>query len=114
LASSGLRGFAFAEVWKKRIVKLDWRSCDLDTPDPARYPAGGEPENYVLGQKHNPDVADQPGTMWEVVIERTLDNPGDADIVRRWLPGGSLLVSDSARDWLLRHGDGWLTFEPHP
>ena len=113
MASSGLRGFGFAEVWKKRIVKLDWRSWDLHASDPARYPADGEPENYVLAQKHNPEVADQLGPIWEVVVERTVVDPGDADIVRRWSPGGALLVSDSAREWLLHHGEGWLAFEPH-
>ena len=40
LANSGLQGIRFAEVWKERVVKLDWRSWDLEADDPAMYPAG--------------------------------------------------------------------------
>src|SRR5207244_13470228 len=113
LAASRLRGFSFAEVWKKRIAKLDWRSWDLSAAEPQRYPAGGEPGNYVLGRKHDEKLADEIGAIWEVVIERTIDNPTDADIVRTAAtPLSRVLVSDRGRTWLEEEGAGWLGFEP--
>lgn len=115
LAKSGLRGFEFTEVWKKRIVKLDWRSWDLDADEPARYPAGGEPENYILGRRHDPATADAIGAIWEMVIGQTLEDPGEADLVRSApSPFSHVLASDVARAWFEANADGWLRLEPAP
>jgi hypothetical protein len=54
---AGLSGFSFREVVKHRIVRLDWHNWDKDAHEPVSYPAGGEPENYILGCKHSPEVA---------------------------------------------------------
>lgn len=114
LANSGLKGLRFAEVWKKCVVKLDWRSWDLGADEPLRYPAGSEPENYILGRKHDQATADALGSLWEVVLDGTLDDPGHADIIRSApSPFSSVLVSDGARAWLEDHSEGWLRFEEH-
>lgn len=115
LEASGLIGFGFAEVVKKRIVKLDWRSWDLSADEPARYPAGGEPEQYVLGRTHDQSTADSLGPMFEVAVERDVDSPGDADLVRTALvPFSRLLASEQAVAWLSDAAAEWLDFEPHP
>ncbi len=57
LLTSGLHGFAFQPVDKVRVVRLDWRRWDLTAAEPARYPAGGEPESYIEKRKHEPELA---------------------------------------------------------
>lgn len=112
LERSELRGFSFRDVIVKRVVKLDWRSWDLNAPEPARYPAGSEPENYVLGRKHNPATAAAVGRLWEVVIDHVVDEPGDADLVRTAPTRfSSILASDKAREWLAQNAGEWLVFD---
>lgn len=115
LARSSLRGFTFREAVVKRVVKLDWQAWDATAEDPVKYPAGGEPENYVLGRKHNPDVAAAVGRLWEVVISQPIAEPKDADLVRTAItPFSRILASDAAQDWLLSEARDGLSFEPHP
>lgn len=112
----------FREVVKKRIVKLRWEEWDLSADEPERYPAGGEPESYVLGRKHNPLVAAQLGDLWELLVvekpglqlsERCVDRSiyAGETIVRasRW---GCVYIARGLRDWLERHVPEWVTFEP--
>jgi len=115
LEESGLAGLAFRETVLERIVRLDWRSWNLDAEDPERYPAGGEPENYILGRKHDPETAAEVGPLWELVVQRTLADPGDADFVRTASsPFSRVLTSERGRAWLDRHAGQWLSFEPDP
>ena len=53
-----------------------------DRREPAKYPAGDEPEHYIEKRKHDPGLADQMGRIWELVIEATVDDPRDRDLVR--------------------------------
>src|SRR5262249_34900527 len=68
LLRSTLRGYALLPVVKTRIVRLEWESWPRDTK-PAKYPSGGEPENYVLRRKHHPASADALGNLWELSAE---------------------------------------------
>lgn len=68
IVSCGLGPMSFRPVWKKRVVRIDWRSWDLSAPEPKVYPSGSEPENYVLRRKHVPELADAIGELWEAVI----------------------------------------------
>lgn len=112
IEAAGLQGIRCDEVHKKRIVRLDWRSWDLDAEDPERYPAGDEPENYVLGRKHNAELADAMGPIHEVVITRTVEDNLDADLMRTWIPAGAIVATDRARSVLRDIASEWLTFEP--
>ena len=51
MENSGLWSLDFRPVVLARIVNLAWHEWDLTSDHPAKYPAGGEPENYVLGRK---------------------------------------------------------------
>ena len=112
----------FREVVKMRIVKLSWEDWDLSADEPERYPAGGEPEAYVLGTKHDPQVSTGLGDLWELlVVEKPgLQLPGrrvdknlyaGETIVRasRW---GCVYVAQVLRDWLEDHVSDWVSFEP--
>jgi hypothetical protein len=113
LLESGLRGFDFREVNKKRIVRLDWSDWDRTAKEPPTYPPGGEPENYVGRRKHDPALADQLGTLWEVIIHKTIDDSGDADLVRSAASRFSrILASSAAVDWLRPRVAEVLAFEP--
>jgi hypothetical protein len=70
--SSGLTGCTFQPVDKRLIVELHWEEWDLNAPEPATYPETGEPEDYVLGQPHSPEAAEQLGDLWEVTVPPTV------------------------------------------
>ena len=96
------------------VAKLGAASAVFAPDVTAMYPAGGEPENYVLGRKHDQATADALGPLWEVVIDRTLDNPGRADIVRSASsPFSRVLANEAAGAWLIEHCEGWLRFAAH-
>ena len=114
LESSGLCGLTFKEVIAAKIVDLPWTEWDLTAPHPQKYPAGGEPENYIRGRKHSPSVAAEVGELWEAAVERVVADPGDADFVRTApTPFSKLLVSDRASSWLTEHVGEWVACTPH-
>jgi hypothetical protein len=114
LAGSGLRGFSYREAAVKRVVSLDWQAWDLNAAEPEKYPAGGEPENYVLRRKHNPAAASAVGRLWEVVMDQKPEDQGEADLVRSAPTRFSrVLASDAAKAWLTDAAGDWLLFEPH-
>jgi len=42
-----------------RVVKIDWHEWDVEAEEPSQYPAGGEPENYILKRKHSATAANE-------------------------------------------------------
>jgi hypothetical protein len=118
-AKLGLRGFR--PVWKNRIVRLDWHLWDQEADEPKLYPAGGEPEAYILGRKHCENLAEDIGPLWEVDVVET---PGlqlgnrrangnlyyGEPLVRasRW---GCLYASPEMRDWLIQNVPEWVELE---
>jgi hypothetical protein len=69
LESSGLLGITFRPVVKKRIVHLEWENWDWNAEEPEEYPETGEPEDYILGRPHSPELAQQMGDLWELYLE---------------------------------------------
>ena len=112
-------GFEFREVIKKKIVKLNWESWDQSADEPGEYPAGGEPENYILKRKHSQETSDELGSLWEVALPDVegLQKEGGAvnatkyqgqDICRasRW---GHIYISDRVRVWLENNYGEWVS-----
>ena len=134
LEQSGLRGLSFQPAIKKRIVLLDWMKWDMSAPDPQVYPAGGEPENYILRRQHNQKLSDEIGEIWAVIpsnqgLEIKYDpkytcsqtaliaqSLGDADFLVPANTTMSIYVSEKAKDWLLQNGidDVYAESEPIP
>lgn len=113
IEGSPVAGLTFLEVEKRRIVRLDWRSWDLTAENPQKYPAGADPENYILGRKHNPELAEAMGSIWEVVVDATVDEPGGNMIVRSApTPFSHLLASEAAAGWLADNAADWLSITP--
>jgi hypothetical protein len=115
LEGTALTGFDFRPTVMKRIVRLDWRHWDFGDEDPERYPAGCEPENYVLARKHNPKLAEEMAPLWEVHVEGVLGDGVDADLVRSLATeySGYLLASPRAHELLSTEYGDWLSFDLH-
>jgi hypothetical protein len=113
----------FRPVIKKRIVKLDWHLWDRGAPEPKRYPREGEPENYVLGRKHNPGAAESLGPVWELVIPvvpglqleggRVVRAKYQGQLVCRPVhDGGFIFVAPTLRQWLEAEVPECVRFRP--
>ena len=114
LESSGLSGLRFQPVIKKHIAHLDWRRWDLTAKRTPEYPEGGEPENYILGRPHSPEISDQMGDLWELLGEYKASAKEDAsgtlvligeswqgaDFFRAENGWRTVLVSEKAKAWL--------------
>ena len=125
LEDSALSGYVLKPVSKSHIVRVDWRTWDLDADSPRYYPPGGEPENYICDQPHcrktaniMPDLWELAGTpfghvtrlegkaRWTNPIEPAIDflKPND--------PGWkTLVISDAAKDFLAEISDDSIEFE---
>ncbi len=69
MESSDINGVKFVKTIFKKIVNIDWTKWDLEAENPKFYPAGGEPENYILTRKHNATIADQMEAIWFVKLD---------------------------------------------
>ena len=122
LALCRFTGLEFNEVVKRRIVRVDWHQWNADNDAPAVYPDGGEPENYVHGQRHDAALADTLGALWEVSMRESpglqiegsseidLAHYGGQDLVQgsRW---GYKYVTPRLRAWLESNVGDWVRFE---
>jgi hypothetical protein len=62
-----LPSLSFRPVLSTRIVLLDWPNWNAILDEPPFLPETGEPEDYVLAQPHDPQLAEQMGRFWELV-----------------------------------------------
>lgn len=141
LEKSALTGLAFRPVIKSRIVHLEWQKWDKKVKDPEESPATGEPEDYILGQPHSPDIADEIGNLWELCLEehaeiiRVSKEPSEKGMVK-WSPidieqeiflvlsswdrtdwfkahqVGYTYISERGKTWLESAASEWVSFEP--
>jgi hypothetical protein len=111
LEGSGLTGFGFQPAVKQRIVRLAWERWDRSAAEPAEYPAEGEPENYVLGRQHDPELAEAIGPLWELLAELEDVASGQPDFLRDTQYFSSVHVSAAAYEWLATRAGEWLHFE---
>ena len=132
LECSGLTGFEFVPVEKKLIVELPWESWDLTQDAPPQYPETGEPEDYILGQRHSVVAAAALGDVWELSVPRTvtihrptpvvksyrdlrfdLSTWNGADLVRGSGYGGTLF-SERAQEWFSERWGEYVRFDLFP
>lgn len=133
LESSPIGPFEFRPVLKTHIVQSDWETWDLLQDEPGNAMLG-DPEEYILERPHSPEVAQQMGPMWEVVlptgaeIEIVKPGPSGYEIVGNTWTGAHLFLAKNpavpdpfgywivtstvGKQWLEKHGGDWLRFEP--
>lgn len=129
LETTDLKGFIFQKTVFKKIVNIDWTNWDLNAADPKSYPAGGEPENYILGRKHHPETADLMEAIWclelddQTLTGRQKDTSGKTNlflIENSWTGNdifitkgaGYVYFSEKAKTWFEANGNGFANFEP--
>jgi len=110
LENSGLTGLTFQPVIKRHIVFLEWEKWDRTADEPVEYPSTGEPEDYILGRPHSPELAQQIGDLWEVCLSEYAGfNEVQADWFRLQGPLYNF-VSERAKVWLETTVSEWVRF----
>jgi hypothetical protein len=123
LHESGLKGFEVEPVAKKRIASVDWREWEPFGSKEMKYPAGNEPENYILRRKHSPEAADALGELYELRFQKGIQvsRDGGYHLVASSWDGSDFVVakderpiyhyvSQQARDWLSHNAPEWVAF----
>jgi hypothetical protein len=124
LRESGLKGIEVGRVKKKRIPMIDWREWEPFGTKEIKYPAGGEPENYILRRKHSSETADALGELWELRFKPgiQISREGGYHLVLSSWDGSDFVVardehpiynyvSQEARGWLIQNAPEWVAFE---
>jgi hypothetical protein len=124
LRESGLNGIETGPVQKKRIPLLDWREWEPFGTKEMKYPAGNEPENYILRRKHSPEAAQELGELYELRFRKgiQISRDGGYHLVASSWDGSDFViamdehpiynyVSERARDWLMQNATEWVAFE---
>lgn len=122
LQESGLTGFDVCPVIKKKVTKVDWRAWEPYGSEEMKYPAGNEPENYIVRRKHSPEAASALGELWYLRFQsgirlgpnRYLNGPtwtGQDFFVVEGERGTPNLVSEAAKDWLIKVVPEWVEFD---
>lgn len=114
-ATNGLRPCSIGKV-----VNVDMSKWDLSASEPAKYPAGGEPGNYIDRRKHSEKTAASlPPLFWvdapamygfpmSKLVEGLRETPPVTDIFRT---GFTHFVSSRLKDWLAGHAGDFLSFK---
>lgn len=124
LESSGLNGYSQIPVHITKSPKIEWRTWQPYGVKEMKYPAGGEPGNYIWRRKHSAEASAQFGTLTALKF-----NPGidfvygeDYHVVASSWDGADFFVarvdrpihnyvSQRAKDWLEAHVGEWVAFE---
>ena len=126
LQNSGLTGFESSPVIKKRVPKIDWLAWEPYGSEEFKYPAGNEPENYILRRKHSEEAARGLGELFELRFKPGIrvSRDGGYHLVRESWNGSDFFVpadhfirtcvSQAAHDWLVENATEWVHFQVLP
>ena len=124
LEQSGLTGYSLIPVTVTKSPKVDWRNWEPYGDKEMRFPAGGEPCNYIDRRKHSPEAGSEFGELKALVFQPGIDYVfgRNAHVVGATWSGvdffvarvdrpGDQYVSQRAKDWLEHHVGDWVAFE---
>lgn len=112
---------AFRPTAYGKVTKIEWRSWDLTAEEPAKYPADGEPENYVERGKHNPDIAADMPALWAIDVQPRpeLQMEGTQALFHNEIPDSDifrtfylLFASERLAKFLLERVGQWVDCTP--
>jgi hypothetical protein len=105
-----------------RVVQIPWQDWDAGNPEPASYPAGGEPENYLLRRKHSESAASTIPPLFERYVQDTpgLQSEGMRFNAKRWNGNdiarasnwGHIFVTERLARWLVNEVPMWVSLAP--
>jgi hypothetical protein len=104
LEATGFAGVVFRPVVIQKVTAVAWHEWDRSYPQPAQYPAQGEPENYVMGRKDRPALHKQVGPLWQLLQE-----PPETVRARR---NAATIISVSLAKFLYERAGEWVRFDP--
>lgn len=114
-------GLQFSRAKYAKVVRLEWHEWNLLAPEPHRYPASGEPEDYIIKGKNSDRTAAVMPAIWAFNVPPTeglqllgsntfrLDRAPDADIFREY---SIHWVSERMRVWLEANFGEWIQCMP--
>lgn len=113
----------FREVVKARVARLDWHLWDAAGLEPKEIPDTNQPEDYILRSRHDADLAESLGPLWEVVADVDPEIEGEdgafrledyqgQPLVRASLCRGYNYVSSEFRAALEDVAPEWTAFQP--
>ncbi len=124
LRNAGLTGFTTIPVVVTKSPKIDWREWQPYGEKEMKYPAGGEPENYIERRKHSPEASAEFEPLTALLFQPAIDFVfgKDAHVVASSWAGTDFFVARTARpiykyvsqrgrDWLTEHAADWVEFE---
>ncbi|WP_345141109.1 hypothetical protein [Flavobacterium ginsengiterrae] len=129
LEKSDLKGFEYQKTFFHKIVNLDWTKWDLNGDNPKVFPNGGDPENYIFGQKHSPETVEKMEKIWCLKLdnktltgrrERNVSSNQDLFIIENsWTENdifnsegvGYTFFSEKAKLWFENNADNFANFE---
>lgn len=121
LETGRFAGLQFSRAKYAKVVRLDWHEWDHLVPEPQRYPASGEPEDYIIKGKNSDRTAAVMPAIWAFNVPPTeglqllgsntfrLDRAPDADIFREY---SIHWVSERMRVWLEANFGEWIQCMP--
>ena len=121
--SSRISRLTFQPVHKTLIVRLNWHEWPQRNSEPLAYPESGEPEDYILGQPHDPALVEDFGPIWELSAEIDHEIQGASGsfrsrryrgqhLVRANMMGGYNFVSPELQAALLAVVPGEVELKP--
>ena len=127
LERSPLTGLSFQEARIITAVNLHWETWDRTPRLPPVIPPSGEPEDFVPVGGHDPECAKAIGQLWEVKASScgvgasrmlgfrrysySVDVPPEHPDFFRATGLAPMLVSETARAWLIEAAPDWVAFE---
>ena len=61
----------FTEIYKEKIVKIDWQDWDLSADEPAIYPSGDmDAEEYIVHRKHCESLSEEMGKLYALIPDK--------------------------------------------
>lgn len=124
MKNAGLTGFTTIPVVVTKSPKIDWQQWEPYGKQEMKYPAGGEPENYILRRKHSPAASAGFGNLSALLFQPAIDfvYGQHAHVVAASWAGTDFFVargerpiynyvSERGRDWLNEHVGSWVAFE---
>lgn len=61
----------FTEIYKEKIVKIDWQDWDLSADEPAIYPSGDmDAEEYIVHRKHSESLSEEMGKLYALIPDK--------------------------------------------